>query len=62
MFQSSDEVRSLYFNDSGRAIRFALTCLYSAIYLESFFYNKGVATAEGTGFLDSRGQQDLVQE
>ena len=37
-------------HDSGQAIRFALTCFYSAIYLESFFYYNGVATAEGPGF------------
>ena len=34
--------------DSGWAIRFALTSLYSAVY--SFFFFNEVATAEGTGF------------
>ena len=29
---------------------FALTCLYLAVYLESFFYYNRVTTAEGTGF------------
>ena len=39
----------------------ALTCLYSAVYLESsIFYYNGVATVEKV--LDSRGQHDLDQE
>ena len=35
MFQGSDEVWKPLLYDSGRAIHFALTCLYSAVYLES---------------------------
>ena len=50
MFQGSDEVQKPLLYDSARAIRIALTCLYSAVYLESFFYYNGVTTAEGTGF------------
>ena len=50
MFQGSDEVWKPLLYDSGRAIHFALTCLYSAVYLESFIYYNGVATTEGTGF------------
>ena len=49
MFQGSDEAWRPLLHDSGRAIRFALTC-FSAVYLESFLYYNGVATAEGTGF------------
>ena len=33
MFQGSDEVEKPLLYDSGRAIHFALTCLYSAVYL-----------------------------
>ena len=46
MFQGSDEVYKPLFYYSGRAIHFALTCLYSAVYLESFFYYNGVATTD----------------
>ena len=47
-FKVTTKFRSLY--DSGQAIRFAQTSFYTAVYLESFFYYKVVATAEGTGF------------
>ena len=50
MFQGSDEFKKPLLYESGQAIHFVLTCLYSAVYLESFFYYNGVATAEGTGF------------
>ena len=36
MFQGSDEVKKPLLHDSGQAIRFALTCLYSVVYLEKF--------------------------
>ena len=36
--------------DCGLSFRFALTCLHSAVYIESFFYYNGVTTIEGTGF------------
>ena len=51
VFKVVTNFTSLYLMyDSGCAIRFTLTCFYSAIYLESFFYYNGVATTEGTGF------------
>ena len=43
MFQGSDEVQKPLLYDSGGAIRFTLTCLYTAVYLESFiYYNQSI--------------------